>query len=97
MVWLGKGNEMTEKHIGKFAASFSERCGEVSYVSTMLQGETRMLQIYIGQNPNHVGICELDLLSAERRLADALETVRGILWECRRLREGTKEYDEQPF
>lgn len=66
--------------------SFGQRAKRISFEATMASGEAVRLQ-YLQDNPNHIGMAEIDLQAAERELEDALVIVRQLRARVERERE----------
>jgi hypothetical protein len=67
-------------------ASFGQRAGRISFEATMAHGDAVRLR-YLQDNPNHIGMAEIDLKAAEHELESALTIVRQLRARVERERE----------
>lgn len=70
--------------------SFGQRASKISFEATMLSGEAIRLQ-YLRDNPDHIGMAEIDLLSAEKELENAIMIVRRLRLCVEREREAARD------
>lgn len=66
----------TERLRSEINPSLSDRAKRITFEATMAAGDA--LHMYVADNPNYIGMAEIDLKAAEHNLENALVNVRQL-------------------